>query len=103
MKIEFLDDPNSLFLVPSYVAVCPVCQGPLAAFLDESEQPFVGVNLYMATRAMLTCLIDDHKHQGDWDERWEPAYEEVMQWLGRGGVLLELPDAFRDSEKTNRS
>ena len=63
MKSEFLDDPNVVILVPSYVAVCPVCQGPLSAFFDGFEQSFVGVNLYTATMAMLTCLIDDRAAQ----------------------------------------
>ena len=100
MKSEFLDNPLSVVLVPSLIAVCPVCQGPLSALLVELEQAFVGVNLYTAMTAMLTCLIDDDAHQASYDEGWDAAYNDVSQWLKRGGVLVEMPDELWYSQQS---
>jgi hypothetical protein len=89
--MEFLTDIQEEVWVPSEVALCPVCYGPLVALPDEFEQICPSVNLYVATTAAEVTCVKDKYHGLPCDEAWEHAYAEVSRWLKRGPFLFERP------------
>lgn len=83
---------NDIVLVPTTVAVCPECAGPLITYSDELEETVPGVNLYIPQAGITTCLVDKN-HGLRHDENWYSVDEAIGEWLKHGFYLVEVDPA----------
>jgi len=88
---------NDIVLVPTTLAVCPDCAGPLITYSDELEETVPGVNLYIPQNGITTCLYDK-THGGMYDDNWYRVDEAISKWLKHGFYLVEVDPATVRSE-----
>jgi hypothetical protein len=88
---------NDIVLVPTIVAVCPNCAGPLITSSFELEETVPGVSLYIPIWGIAICLFDKNHGSQD-DERWYRVDDAISAWLKRGFILVDVDPATVRSE-----